>query len=53
MYSESSTHPHTGQNLQLLLKKEDKIWIQNRNSKVAKLHEHGSSNLCPGTLIAR
>ncbi|XP_078309442.1 complement C1q tumor necrosis factor-related protein 6-like [Crassostrea virginica] len=41
LYSASSTHPHAGQTLQLLLNKGDKIWIQNVNSVVAKLHDHG------------
>lgn len=50
MYSAYSTHPHAGSNLQLLLTKGDKIWIQTRNSKVAKFHDHGSCNLFSGSL---
>ena len=53
LYSATSTHPHAGQTLQLLLNKGDKIWIQNRNSAVAKLHDHGSYNLFSGALITR
>ena len=53
LYSASSTHPHAGQTLQLLLNKGDKIWIQNVNSVVAKLNDHGSYNLFSGALITK
>ena len=53
LYSASSTYPHAGQTLQLLLNEGDKIWIQNVNSVVAKLHDHGSYNLFSGALISR
>ena len=53
LYSASSTHPHAGQTLQLLLNKGDKIWIQNVYSKLAKRHDHGSYNLFSGVLITR
>ena len=53
LYSGSSTYPHAGQTLQLLLNKGDKIWIQNRNAKVAKLYDYSAYNVFSGALITR
>ncbi|XP_078340954.1 complement C1q tumor necrosis factor-related protein 3-like [Crassostrea virginica] len=53
LYSAKDTNPLAGQTLQLLLNKGDKIWIQNNNAKVAKLHDHGSYNMFSGALITR
>ena len=53
LYSGTSTYPHAGQTLQLMLNKGDKIWIQNYNSKVAKLHDYSAYNVFSGALITR
>nr|XP_022297385.1 complement C1q tumor necrosis factor-related protein 4-like [Crassostrea virginica] len=53
LYAAETTTPLSGQTLQLLLRRGDKIWIQNRNDWAAKLHDHGSYNLFSGVLIKR
>ena len=53
LYSGATTYPHAGQTLHLLLNKGDKIWIQNANAKVAKLHDRGSYNVFSGALLMR
>lgn len=45
LYSASSTYPQSGQTLHLLLKKADKIWIQNITGKTAEFHDRGQYNL--------
>ncbi|XP_062593430.1 complement C1q-like protein 3 [Saccostrea cucullata] len=51
LYSASKTWPQSGQTLHLILKAKDKVWIQNSNSKAAKLHDHGSYNLFSAILV--
>ena len=53
VYSSESTYSHTGQTLQLLLNKGDRIWIQIHNIGVAKLHDHGSYNMFSGALLTK
>lgn len=53
LFSASGTHPHSGQTLQLVLKKGDKIWIQNRNKQTAQFHDHSSYNLYSGALLTK
>ena len=53
LYAAETTYPLSGQTLELLLRRGDKIWIQNRNEGAAKLHDHGSYNLFSGALIKR
>ena len=35
------------------LSKGDKIWIQNRNARIARLHDHGSYNMFSGALLTK
>ncbi|XP_061187364.1 complement C1q subcomponent subunit B-like [Saccostrea echinata] len=51
LYSASKTFPQSGQIMHLLLNKGDRVWIQNDNTKAAKLHDHGSYNLFSVLLI--
>nr|XP_034306794.1 EMILIN-1-like [Crassostrea gigas] len=53
VYSGPKTHPHSGQTLQLLVNKGDKIWVQNENDQTAKLNDHGSYNVFSGVLIKK
>lgn len=53
LYSASGTYPLASQTLQLLLEKGDKIWIQNYNTKTAKMHDHNAFNVFSGVLITR
>ncbi|XP_052678082.1 complement C1q-like protein 4 [Crassostrea angulata] len=51
LFAASGTYPQTGITLHLLLNKEDKIWIQNENRRIAKLDISGKHNLFSGSLI--
>ena len=53
VYSAPSTNPHSAQTLQLLLKKGDRVWIQNHSGKKASLLDNGSYNLFSGVLITQ
>ncbi|XP_078341946.1 complement C1q tumor necrosis factor-related protein 2-like [Crassostrea virginica] len=53
LFSNSGTYPQAGQTLHLLLNKGDKIWIQNFNTVMAKLHDLGSYNVFSGALITK
>eukprot|EP00105_Crassostrea_gigas_P028997 XP_011450801.1 PREDICTED: complement C1q-like protein 4 [Crassostrea gigas] len=53
LYSASSTYPQSGQTLHLLLKKADKIWIQNITGKTAEFHDRGQYNLFSGSLVTK
>lgn len=53
LYSASSTYPQSGQTLHLLLKKADKIWIQNLTGKNAEFHDRGQYNLFSGSLVTK
>lgn len=51
LFAASGTYPQTGITLHFLLNKEDKIWIQNENRRIAKLDISGKHNVFSGSLI--
>ncbi|XP_048774559.2 complement C1q-like protein 3 [Ostrea edulis] len=51
LFAAAKTHPHSGQTLQLVLKKGDKIWVRNANNKPRMLHDRKVYNMFSGVLI--
>ncbi|XP_056009960.1 complement C1q-like protein 3 [Ostrea edulis] len=51
LFAAAKTHPHSGQTLQLVLKKDDKIWVRNANNKPRMLHDRKVYNMFSGVLI--
>ncbi|XP_048743452.2 uncharacterized protein LOC125656872 [Ostrea edulis] len=51
VYSANRTYPQSSQTLQLLLKKDDRIWIRSNNDVTRTIHDRSVYNVFSGFLI--